>query len=195
MFVIASVDNLEVTTGINEQNVGKIHVGQEVLMKINSVSDQWFSGSIKEINQVMNSQTKNYPVTITLSNQDDKLVAGMYAEIQVIVDHADNVLVIPVDAITYKDGNPFAYITQADGTVKEVALTLGLNDGDNYVVTAGLQAGDQIIVKGNSDFVDGAAVTVQKVDGVAVDTTSATQETEDAAQDADNQETQDKKAE
>lgn len=166
MFVIANVDTLEVSTGINEQNVSKIRVGQEVLMKISSVSDQWFSGSITEISKVMNAQTKNYPLTIALNNQDDNLVAGMYAEINVVVDHADDVLVIPVNAIVYKEAQPVAYVVQADGTVKEAPLTLGINDGDRYVVTAGLQAGDQIVVTGNSSLVDGEAVTVVRIDGV-----------------------------
>ena len=166
MFEIANVDTLEVSTGINEQNVSKIRVGQEVLLKIDSVSDQWFSGNITEISKVMNAQTKNYPITISLQNQDAKLVAGMYAEVEVMVDHADDVLVVPVQAITYKEAQPVAYIMQADGTVKEVALTLGMNDGDYYVVTAGLKAGDQLIVKGNSSLVDGAAVTAIKIDGV-----------------------------
>ncbi len=167
MFEIANVDTLEVSTGINEQNVSKIKVGQEVLLKINSVSDQWFSGNITEIGKVMNTQTKNYPITISLHNQDDALVAGMYAEVEVIVDHADDVLVIPVDAIVYKDAQPIVYTAQADGTVKETKVTLGLNDGDQYVVTEGLKAGDQIVVKGNSTLVDGAKVTVVTLDGVA----------------------------
>lgn len=166
MFVIANVDTLEVSTGINEQNVSKIRVGQEVLLKINSVSDQWFSGNITEISAVMNSQTKNYPITIAMNNQDDNLVAGMYAEINVIVDHANDVLVIPVNAIVYKEAQPVAYVVQTDGTVKETKLTLGINDGDNYVVTEGLQAGDKIVVKGNSSLVDGEAVTVVTIDGV-----------------------------
>ena len=166
MFEIANVDTLEISAGINEQNVSKIKVGQEVLLKVNSVSDQWFSGNITEISSVMNSQTKNYPITIAMNNKDDALVAGMYAEIEVMVDHADDVLVIPVKAIVYKEAQPVAYVVQPDGTVKEASLTLGLNDGDNYVVTNGLTAGEQIVVKGNSNLVDGTAVTVVTLDGV-----------------------------
>lgn len=169
MFEIANVDTLEISAGINEQNVSKIKIGQEVLLKINSVSDQWFTGNITEISSVMNSQTKNYPITIAMNNKDDALVAGMYAEIEVIVDHADDVVVIPVEAIVYKEAQPVAYVIQADGTVKEVRLTLGLNDGDFYVVTDGLTAGDQIVVKGNSNLVNGTAVTVIAVDGVEQD--------------------------
>ena len=124
------------------------------------------SGTITEISKVMNTQTKAYPITIAMNNKDDALVAGMYAEVQVAVDHADDVLVIPVDAIVYKEAKPIAFITQEDGTVKEVQLTLGINDGDNYVVTEGLKAGDKIVVKGNGNLVEGEPVTVITLDGV-----------------------------
>ena len=169
MFEIANVDTLEISTGINEQNVSKIKIGQEVLLKIHSVSDKWMSGTITEISKVMNAQTKNYPVTIALANKNDDLVAGMYAEVQVAVEHAEDVLVIPVDAIVYKEAKPVAFVAQADGTVKEKALTLGINDGDNYVVTKGLQAGDQIVVKGNGNLVEGEPISIITLDGVEQD--------------------------
>ena len=169
MFEIANVDTLEISTGINEQNVSKIKIGQEVLLKIHSVSDKWMSGTITEISKVMNAQTKNYPVTIALANKDDDLVAGMYAEVQVAVEHAEDVLGIPVDAIVYKEAKPVAFIAQADGTVKEKALTLGINDGDYYVVTKGLQAGDQIVVKGNGNLVEGEPISIITLDGVEQD--------------------------
>lgn len=177
MFEIANVDTLEISTGINEQNVSKIAIGQEVLLRINSVSDQWMSGKITEISKVMNTQTKNYPVTVAMSNKDDALVAGMYAEIEVVVDHVDDVLVIPVDAIVYKEAQPVVFVVQPDGTVKEAHVEFGLDDGNKYVVTAGIQAGDQIVVKGNGNLVDGSAITVVTLDGVAQDYIGATDDT------------------
>ena len=169
MFEIANVSTLEISTGINEQNVSKIAIGQEVLLRINSVSNQWMSGTITEISKVMNTQTKNYPVTVAMDNKDDALVAGMYAEIEVAVGHADGVLVIPVDAIVYKEAQPVVFIVQEDGTVKESHVTLGMNDGDYYVVESGIALGDQIVIKGNGDLVNGSAVTVVTLDGVAQD--------------------------
>ncbi len=169
MFEIANVDVLEISTGINEQNVSKIKIGQEVLLKVGSNSDQWFSGTITEISKVMNTQTKAYPITVALSNKDAALVAGMHAEIKVVVDHADDVLVVPVDAIVYKEAKPFAFVVQADGTVKDTELKLGINDGDNYVVTEGLQDGEQVVIRGNGNLVTGEAVAIITLDGEAQD--------------------------
>ena len=44
-----------------------------------------------------------------------------------------------------------------------------MNDGDYYVIDEGLNLGDQIVVKGNGDLVNGSAVTVVTLDGVAQD--------------------------
>lgn len=165
LFVIDDVATLEISTGIHEQYVGKIYTGQEVIMKIHSASDQWVSGTITEVSKVMDQAAKNYPITIALNNQDDTLMAGMYAEIQVIVDHAENALVIPSDAIVYKESQPVAYVVSADGTARETALTLGLNDGEQYVVTNGLQSGDEVVVRGNGDLVDGTLITLVELDG------------------------------
>lgn len=190
MFVVADVDKLEISTGINEQNVRKIAAGQEVLLKVTSVSDNWFNGKIKDVSQVMNPQTKNYPVTITLDNQNEELVPGMYAEIKVVTDRAENALVIPVQAIVYKEAQPVGYVVQKDNTVKQVPLTLGLNDGDFYVVEEGLSDGDILVTVGNSDLVDGEKVTVVALDGVeqalaVLEDENETAETGEAEQEAD----------
>ncbi|MBP3625088.1 MAG: hypothetical protein J6J05_04555, partial [Peptococcaceae bacterium] len=93
--------------------------------------------------------------------------------------------VIPVDAIVYKEAQPVVFVVQPDGTVKEAKVTLGMNDGDYYVVDAGLELGDQIVVKGNGDLVSGSAVTVVTLDGVAQDYIG------DIAQDAEGEEAAD----
>lgn len=187
VFEIANVDVLEISTGINEQNVSKIQIGQAVQLRINSVSDQWLPGKITEISKVMNTQTKNYPVTIAMENKDDALVSGMYAEVEVIVEHADHVLVIPVDAIVYKEAKPVVFVVNEDGTVSAVNVTLGLNDGDFYVVEDGLAQGDQIVVKGNGKLVDGSAVTVVSLDGetqdyIGVDTSASDDDADASAE-------------
>lgn len=186
LFVINNVDVLEISTGINEKDVSKLRIGQEALVKISSVSDQWMSGTITEISKVMNSAAKNYPITIAFANQSDEMVAGMYAEVQVVVEHEEQALVIPVDAIVYKADQPVVYIAAEDGTAREVPVALGLNDGKSYVITGGLQAGDHVIIQGNGDLVDGTLITVMKLDGEAPSAAAAAvpEAGQDAAEDS-----------
>ena len=165
MFEVSDISKLKVTAGVNESSVSRIRRGQEVLVKVEAVSEEWISGTITEIGQAMNPQTKNYPITVALNMAPGKMVPGMYAEIEMIVDHTDDVIVIPVEAIVYKDTEPVCYVIDDDNRVKEVSLKLGMNDGNFYVVTDGLYEGDQIIVKGNRNLVDGEKITVIHLDG------------------------------
>ena len=54
-----------------------------------------------------------------------------------------------MSAILRDDENlPFVYVVQPDGSFARAHVTLGYRDGDRYEITAGLNAGDQIVVDG-----------------------------------------------
>ena len=165
MFEVSDISKLKVTAGVNESSVSKIKRGQEVLLKVAAVSDEWISGKITEIGRAMNPQTKNYPVAVAINAEVGKMSPGMYAEMEMVVDHVDDAIVIPVEAIVYKDTQPVCYVIDDENRVKEVKLELGMNDGNFYVVTKGLYEGDQIVVKGNRNLVDGEKITLIHLDG------------------------------
>jgi membrane fusion protein, heavy metal efflux system len=56
---------------------------------------------------------------------------------------------VPVGAVLRDDENlPFVYVAQADGTFARVHVTLGYRTGDQYQITEGLKAGDQVVSDG-----------------------------------------------
>lgn len=174
MFVIANVDDLEVKAGVTESNVGKIQLGQKVLVKIGAAGAEPVEGSITEISKVMDMTTKNYPITISIDNSAGNYVDGMYAEVRLVTDRAPGAVVIPAQAIINNDGKRYVFL-ERDGKAVETEVQVGLTDGNNYVVTEGLTVGENLIVKGNDDLVDGQAVVV--VNGAAAaDTTEPSPE-------------------
>lgn len=159
MFVIANVDDLEVKAGVTESNVGKIQLGQKVSVKIGAAGADPVEGTITEISKVMDMTTKNYPITISIDNSAGNYVDGMYAEVQLVVDRAPDAVVIPAQAIINNDNKRYVFI-EREGKAVETEVQVGLTDGNYYVVTEGLTAGENLIVKGNSDLVDGQDVVV-----------------------------------
>ena len=159
MFVIANVDDLEVKAGVTESNVGKIQLGQKVSVKIGAAGADPVEGTITEISKVMDMATKNYPITISIDNSAGNYVDGMYAEVQLVVDRAPDAVVIPAQAIINNDNKRYVFI-EREGKAVETEVQVGLTDGNYYVVTEGLTVGENLIVKGNSDLVDGQDVVV-----------------------------------
>ena len=85
---------------------------------------------------------------------------------------------MPVDAISYKNDQESVMVV-VDGKAERRVITTGVNDGSNYVVTDGLSAGDAVIVKGNTDLVNGEKVTVTKVINQTGQTSEQEQNTEE----------------
>src|SRR2546423_926863 len=68
---------------------------------------------------------------------------------------------VPVLAVTRVGGQPFVYLADSSGNgsvAKQRAISLGDTVGNDYAVTAGLKAGDKVIVSGTQFLVDGMPV-------------------------------------
>lgn len=162
MFTISDTDTLEVVAGVSESNVSKISVGDTVSIMIPTLDKAVYEGKIVEIGKVMDQTSKSYPVRISLDNSKGNFLAGMYAEVSITTDRVKDCLVVPVDAISYKNDSESVMVVVDDKAEQRVIKT-GVNDGSNYVVTEGLDIGDAVIVKGNINLVSGEKVTVTKV--------------------------------
>ena len=139
--------------------MGKIQLGQKVSVKIGAAGAEPVEGTITEISKVMDMTTKNYPITISIDNSAGDYVDGMYAEVQLVTDRAPGAVVIPAQAIINNDGKRYVFLENG-GKAVETEVEVGLTDGNYYVVTAGLAGGENLIVKGNDDLVDGQEVVV-----------------------------------
>lgn len=179
LFTISDTSTLEIVAGISEGNVSKLSVGEQVSVRIPTANNAVYAGRIVEISKVMDTNSKSYPVRIALDNKDGTFLAGMYAEVSITTDRVSDCLVVPVDAISYREDEEVVMVV-VDGKAEERVIQTGINDGDYYVVNEGLLAGDEVIVKGNTDLVNGEKVTVTKVvNQTETDATTETQESQE----------------
>ena len=95
----------------------------------------------------------------TFPNHGHLLRTGGTGNIQIPYSK-ENVIVIPQKATYEIQDKKFVYLLQPDNTVKNTEIEiLNLNDGQNYVVTAGLKAGDKIVTEGAGLLREGTEIT------------------------------------
>jgi multidrug efflux pump subunit AcrA (membrane-fusion protein) len=75
---------------------------------------------------------------------------GMSASVTVIVDSAQNVLVVPESAIQTEGRNSVVEVQKDDGTTEKVVVQTGLSDGSNIEITDGLEEGQTVIIPGRA---------------------------------------------
>ena len=115
MAIIADLSALKFDISIDELDISKISIGQEVTITADALSGQTFKGAVSNISIIGSAYqgVTSYPVTVTIENTDNsQLIPGMNVEAKIVIDSAENVLRVPVSAL--KMGN--YVIAKDDGT-------------------------------------------------------------------------------
>jgi len=157
--LIVDVSSLEVNTSINEIQIKKIALGQEVEIIIPSASEKVYSGKIDYISPVMDERTKSYPVKIKIDNSKEEIKAGMYAKIGLTTDVLKDVIKVPRKAVITRDGENRVFVVDENKVVLKKVST-GISNGTDIEITAGMNVGDELVITGNEDLVNGDLVTV-----------------------------------
>jgi multidrug efflux pump subunit AcrA (membrane-fusion protein) len=143
----------QITLSIDNKDLGKAKIGQEV--EISGKRDEQilnYVGKVIKINQDNNMSTLNIEIT----NPDDRIEENMSVNCTVIIEKAENVVALPIEAIQRNEENKeFVDVVQLDGTTIPVDIKTGISD-DYYVeITYGLNVGDRVqIVKSTTTVVN-----------------------------------------
>ena len=112
-----------------------------------------YLGKVIKVNETTNNKST---LNIEISNPDDQIEENVLATCTVIVEKAENVVGLPIEAVQKNDENEeFVDVVQADGTTKPIMIKTGISD-DYYVeITFGLTVGDRVqIVKSTTTVVN-----------------------------------------
>ncbi|MCK9219569.1 MAG: efflux RND transporter periplasmic adaptor subunit [Bacteroidales bacterium] len=104
MFTIANdLTKMQVQASIDEGDIGKIKVDQEVSFTVDAYPEQTFSGVVRQVRlqPVVSQNVVNYTVIIDVPNDDLKLLPGMTANITVLVEESKDILKVPATALRF----------------------------------------------------------------------------------------------
>lgn len=158
---IVDLSSLVVETNVPEEQVNQLRIGDQAEVTIRSISEHAILGEIIAIAPAVSSTTLNYPVKIRVSNQQNRLKSGMFADIKLNLNKLNQVMAVPVDAISKEDGRDYVYILEGDRALKKLIKT-GIIDQSMIQVTEGLSEKDIVVVKGMNQLKNGTKVIVAK---------------------------------
>ena len=156
--VIDGADRMEIVVSVSEALVPKLARGDEVDVSISALNVQ-LVGSIKQLERSASMQTKLYNVTISIDEDVDGLLSGMFADVSFRTDTSANAIVIPTEAILTGNGVQHVFVVE-NNAARYVEITAGLTGSGVTEVTSGLNAGDMLVTVGQAYLSDGDAVRI-----------------------------------
>ncbi len=122
LFTIArDLTKMQVDTSVDEADVGKVALGQNVEFSVDAYPDRTFHGAVSQIRiaPITVQNVVTYDVVITVDNEDLKLKPGMTANVSIIVANQKGVLKIPNAALRFRPSDKDLGKSGAEQATKE----------------------------------------------------------------------------
>lgn len=163
--VISGSGAKAVSFSVTERVVGGLHVGDAIRVEKGGIE---YHGIITEVSTMIDESTGLFKIKASVDNAD-ALATGSQVKLYVTSERADNIMLIPTDAIYYTNGEPRVY-TYKDGSVQEIKIEMGIYDAESAEVKAGLTASDDVIVTWSSELFNGSKVELASELGTETET-------------------------
>jgi RND family efflux transporter MFP subunit len=138
---------LRLTLPVPESVVPTIHVGQQVDVKVPSLTSTC-PGKVARFSDKLQLSTRTMDTEVDVQNPSLILIPGMYAEVDLTLEHKANVLAIPLSAVDRgSDTASNQVMVVTDGNRVEVRkVTLGLETANLVEVLSGLREGELVVI-------------------------------------------------
>jgi len=137
-----------VKADINETDINKLKVGQEVDITLDAYPDKHFSGKVSDISPISKNTAGIITFEVTVKPDDSAspgLLYGISANLTITILKTENVLLVPIQAVYEENGKQYVDMPSTqDKTIKKVEVTTGESDYDNIEIKSGLKEGDII---------------------------------------------------
>ena len=149
-----------VETAIPESKIGQVQVGQRVRVSMPGESDA-AEGTVTAIGLVADSSsgTASYPVTVTVEDPTIALPAGSEALLAIVVATAEDVVTVPLSAVTRR-GDQATVQTWDGKELSDEPVTIGTVGARDVEVTDGLAAGDEVVLADMDEDITGASDSI-----------------------------------
>ncbi|MEW6107900.1 MAG: efflux RND transporter periplasmic adaptor subunit [Nitrospirota bacterium] len=159
LFTIAQdLTKMQIDTNVDEADIGKIKVGQDVEFTVDAYPEISFKGNVSQVRNAPISiqNVVTYDVVIKVDNPELRLKPGMTANVAIIVSSVKDVLKVPNAALRFKPEDkkkssplkgPAVWIIE-NVELKRIPLTTGISDGNFTEILSGeIREGHEVITE------------------------------------------------
>ncbi|GAB4267716.1 MAG: efflux RND transporter periplasmic adaptor subunit [Deferrisomatales bacterium] len=161
VLALARLSRLKLRAQVAEVDVPRVQPGQTARGAVDALGRRWFEARVARVLPRLDPATHTGDVEIHLGAEGTPLRPGMFARARIQVGRHEGVA-LPRDALRKVPGSGvwFAYVVTPDGRAQRRDVRLGESLGDLVEVTAGVAAGEAVVVRGEGVVRTGVAVRV-----------------------------------
>ena len=118
------------------------------------------SGTLAVVDNQIDSATGTIKAKASFPNDKLALWPGQFVNVRLLVQTRTGGVVVPASVVQRGPQGAYAFVIQADSTVKAVPVSVAQIDSGVALIDQGLTAGQQVVVDGQYKLEDGSKVTI-----------------------------------
>ncbi|MBE1444990.1 efflux RND transporter periplasmic adaptor subunit [Paenibacillus sp. OAS669] len=158
---VQQIDPIKIKADLSETAAQLARGKQELSFYSADNPGRILKGRVTYLADVMNSQTKSFPLELEVSNTDGYLKPGTRVQVQLTTQEEQQVIAVPSLSIVREGSDAFVFLLKGGQAVK-TPVKLGRINETYQEVLEGVKAGDELVVSGQHQLKDGQKVTAVK---------------------------------
>lgn len=163
---IVDMDSLEIEIDVSESYINRVEAGQAVVATLDAYADWKIPCKVIAIIPTADRQKSTVKVRVGFDKLDPRILPEMSAkvafrELSGATQVASRTLTVPRAALQQQDGRDVVLIVQ-NGKTERRSVTVSSSSQDEAVISAGVAAGERVVVDAPAGLASGAAVKEMK---------------------------------
>jgi cobalt-zinc-cadmium efflux system membrane fusion protein len=147
-FTIADLSEVWIICDVYENDLPMVHVGQTADIRLNAYPDRVVTGTISEIDAILDPSIRTAKVRIQVPNPDHLMRIGMFATATFHGHRLEDHVSVPASAILHLHDRDWVYAPAAGGKFKRIGVVGGaMLPAGMQEVTSGLAVGQQVVTR------------------------------------------------
>lgn len=149
---------LRLVIPVPERAVPDVRIGETVAVSVSGLN-RTFDGKVARTSDEIDVTTRTMHTEVQVPNPSYQIVPGMYATVELPLHTAQNVLVVPVQAVLNAgEARGRVLLVNSENKIEQRDVSLGLQTADEVEIVSGLREGDQVIFGEQGQFKPGEVV-------------------------------------
>lgn len=158
---LADLSSVEVVVDVPERYIPLLVLGGSTRVQLDALNPENFTGKISAIIPVGDSASRSFPVTVAVENPNNRIKGGMLCRVGLAIGKPNSVLAVPKDAVV-NVGQQYLLYVVSDGVAQPLPVELG-DAADSMIQVKGpIEAGMQVVTRGNERLRPGQPVHIIK---------------------------------
>ncbi|MBI4639413.1 MAG: efflux RND transporter periplasmic adaptor subunit [Candidatus Tectomicrobia bacterium] len=158
-FSIVTPIPLQAKIYLPQRDLGKVTIGREARLRVESAPGREFLGAVKRISPVVDPKSGTAKVTIELQDSQGVLRPGLFASVSIVTESHPNTLVIPKRALISESTEQSVFIVE-DGKALKKKVKVGLTEGDQVEIVSNLTEREKVVTVGQEGLQNGSRVRI-----------------------------------